>query len=120
MARARLMCLFLHPAAISVYVILAFEFVYRFIRNKPLRATAEGFKRRPEQLDANIKLMLFGLGFSSLCVFIRCVVLTDLWVGQQLMLSTFRSVYRTIELSNGWTGRIIHTQVYFSAFLTLF
>lgn len=27
-----------------------------------------------------------------------------------------RSVYRTIELSNGWDGRIIHTQVYFSTF----
>jgi hypothetical protein len=25
-----------------------------------------------------------------------------------------RSIYRTIELANGWTGRIITTQVYFS------
>ncbi len=25
-----------------------------------------------------------------------------------------RSIYRTIELSDGWTGRIISTQVYFS------
>lgn len=24
------------------------------------------------------------------------------------------AVYRTIELADGWTGRIIHTQVYFS------
>lgn len=27
-----------------------------------------------------------------------------------------RAVYRTIELTDGWTGRIIHTQVYFSTF----
>lgn len=31
-----------------------------------------------------------------------------------------RSVYRTIELSNGWTGYIIHTQRYFSASLVVF
>jgi hypothetical protein len=27
------------------------------------------------------------------------------------------AVYRVIELSDGWSGRIIHTQVYFSAFI---
>jgi hypothetical protein len=25
-----------------------------------------------------------------------------------------RSVYRTIELQDGWTGRIIHTELYFN------
>jgi hypothetical protein len=29
-----------------------------------------------------------------------------------------RSIYRTIELSDGWNGRIIHTQVYFSEMLS--
>lgn len=27
-----------------------------------------------------------------------------------------RAVYRTIELSNGWSGKIIQTQVYFSKY----
>jgi hypothetical protein len=31
----------------------------------------------------------------------------------------YRAVYRTIELSDGWTGRIIGTQVYFSAYFQL-
>lgn len=32
--------------------------------------------------------------------------------------SCFRAVYRTIELSYGWFGKIIGTQVLFSAFLS--
>jgi len=46
-------------------------------------------------ITSKMKLMVFGLGFSTVLLFIR-------------------AVYRTAELSNGWTGRIIHTQVYFN------
>lgn len=35
-------------------------------------------------------------------------------------LPSFRAVYRTIELSGGWNGKIIGTQVLFSAFFYLF
>ncbi|KAI0954415.1 hypothetical protein AcV7_007655 [Taiwanofungus camphoratus] len=80
-------------AAITIYIILAAEFVLRFLYNRPLRSaesTMTGYG-----LDRNMKLMLLGLAFSSLVIYIR-------------------SVYRTIELANGWTGRIIKTQVYFN------
>jgi hypothetical protein len=39
--------------------------------------------------------MVAGLAFSTLVIFIR-------------------SIYRTIELTDGWRGRIIQTQLYFS------
>jgi hypothetical protein len=42
-----------------------------------------------------IKLTVVGLAFSTLVIYIR-------------------SIYRTIELSDGWNGRIIQTQLYFS------
>lgn len=29
-----------------------------------------------------------------------------------------RSIYRVIELADGWLGRVIRTEVYFSAFFT--
>lgn len=43
-----------------------------------------------------MKVLICALVFNTTCLFIR-------------------AVYRVIELSDGWTGRIIHTQVYFSA-----
>lgn len=47
-------------------------------------------------LGRNMKVLICALVFNTTCLFIR-------------------AVYRVIELSDGWTGRIIHTQVYFSA-----
>lgn len=52
-----------------------------------------GFPAR--RMTRKLRLMSFGLGFSTLCLLIR-------------------SIYRTIELSNGWGGRIITTEVYFN------
>lgn len=52
------------------------------------------------RMNGSMKLMSCGLAFSTLMLFIR-------------------TVYRTIELSNGWNGRIIQTQVYFSEYLNL-
>jgi len=121
---------------IIVYVVLAMEFFSNCARHKPVRSVemqsfpasydAEkasispaddcddlSVMSRPEDGEAKVasraglegdmyltgkmKLMCCGLAFSTLALFIR-------------------SVYRTIELSNGWSGRIIQTQVYFSKF----
>jgi hypothetical protein len=46
-------------------------------------------------VTTRVKLMVAGLAFSTLVIFIR-------------------SIYRTIELTDGWRGRIIQTQLYFS------
>ncbi|CCM03424.1 uncharacterized protein FIBRA_05555 [Fibroporia radiculosa] len=79
-------------ASITVYLVLAMEFILRFLYEKPLRSTN---KPSPAyKFDRNIKLMLFGLALSSICVYIR-------------------SVYRTIELAEGWRGYINSTQHFF-------
>jgi len=78
--------------AITVYMILAAEFVMRYLHDRPISGRAvidTGYT-----LDRNMKQMLAALAFSSLCIYVR-------------------SWYRTIELANGWQGYIIHTQRYF-------
>ncbi|KAL4243408.1 hypothetical protein ABKN59_001269 [Abortiporus biennis] len=81
-------------AAISIYSILATEFLIRFLYDRPVRRkNVESSKGN--QLDRKTELMFTGLAFSSVLLFIR-------------------SVYRTIELADGWDGRIITTQVYFN------
>jgi len=86
--------------AITIYVTLATEVVVRFYTKRPFRQSnnaREGSELGDEKpsLDRNVQLMIVGLSFSTICIFIR-------------------SVYRTIELSDGWSGRIIHTQRYFN------
>jgi len=120
-------------ASITIYVACATEFLIRFIWNKPLHAVpasaksavgdAAGAEQSPtsdkekESLgsptDTNVehvpgtsvspmhtigrpyKMLIGGLILSTLTIFIR-------------------SVYRVVELSDGWGGRIIRTQVYFN------
>lgn len=47
------------------------------------------------RMTRNMRLMSYGLAFSTLCLLIR-------------------AIYRTAELGDGWGGVIIHTQVYFN------
>ncbi|TFY57327.1 hypothetical protein EVJ58_g7087 [Rhodofomes roseus] len=76
-----------------VYMLLASEFALRFLYDKPVRDVVHASGRH--HFNRNAQLMLLGLTFSSLCIFIR-------------------SVYRTIELAGGWDGYIISTQRYFN------
>ncbi|KAK0462227.1 RTA1 like protein-domain-containing protein [Armillaria novae-zelandiae] len=93
---------------ITCYAILAAEFFFRYIKNQPVysrigsRATrqSEVTLASNEQyfrgdLSPKIKLMAIALSFNTLCLYIR-------------------AIYRTIELSDGWNGRIITTEVYFN------
>ncbi|KAJ7245613.1 RTA1 like protein-domain-containing protein [Mycena haematopus] len=85
----------LQMVAISVFVLCASEFLLRYLNNRPLVPSS----KTQVPLSPKIKLFVCALGLTTTCLFIR-------------------AVYRVIELSDGWTGRIIHTQVYFSASLT--
>lgn len=112
--------------AIVLYSILAGDFFYHVLANKPVRAVrnrkdeekngstvlssdhdSQGYPNTATVITGRMKLMILGLGLSTLFLFIR-------------------SIYRTIELSNGWNGRIIGTQHYFNildggmVFLALF
>ncbi|KAJ7511374.1 RTA1 like protein-domain-containing protein [Mycena galericulata] len=79
---------------ISVYVFCAAEFLLRYVYNRPLGVRSASSTTRAT-LTPRMKFLLCALVFNTTCLFIR-------------------AVYRVIELSDGWTGRIIHTQVYFN------
>ncbi|KAF8990476.1 RTA1 like protein-domain-containing protein [Cyathus striatus] len=87
--------------AIVVYALLAMEFFLRYLHDKPVRNIATHFtsSRKPievrGEMTRRLQLMSGALIFSTLSLFIR-------------------AVYRTIELSDGWNGRIISTEVYFN------
>ncbi|KAJ7823783.1 RTA1 like protein-domain-containing protein [Mycena olivaceomarginata] len=81
---------------ITAYVLCAGEFLLRYLKNRPFaldRSSVSVTSTPP--LGRNMKVLICALVFNTTCLFIR-------------------AVYRVIELSDGWTGRIIHTQVYFN------
>ncbi|KAJ2977789.1 hypothetical protein NUW54_g11376 [Trametes sanguinea] len=81
--------------AICVYALLALEFLLRYRYDKPFKRGGVRLPKSSNRLDRRTQLMLFALFMMWIFLFIR-------------------SVYRTIELSNGWTGRIITTERYFN------
>jgi hypothetical protein len=112
----------LFSVAITAYIGLATEFFTRLFSRKAIRSEVLEHTRDAEtgssttliggngssapfqsekraiigtEIDTRMQLMIFGLCFSTLVIYIR-------------------SIYRTVELSDGWSGRIIQTQVYFS------
>ncbi|KAJ6525956.1 RTA1 like protein-domain-containing protein [Mycena capillaripes] len=80
-------------AVIIVFSALALDFTQRYLRDKPARPNTDPNPRA--LLTPRFKIMLAALAFSTTTLFIR-------------------SVYRIIELTGGWEGRIIHTEVYFN------
>jgi len=81
--------------AIAVYVACAGEFFLRYFSDSPVRKEDSETTIQSGPLDQRMKYMVVGLTFATTCMFIR-------------------SVYRTIELANGFAGTIISTQVYFN------
>ncbi|KAF9559141.1 RTA1-domain-containing protein [Agrocybe pediades] len=79
---------------ILTYAGLAVEFLWRYQEQRPTSRAINGNAERGE-MTHNVKQMLCGLAFSFIVFFIR-------------------SIYRMVELSDGWSGRIIRTQVYFN------
>ncbi|KAJ7070452.1 RTA1 like protein-domain-containing protein [Mycena belliarum] len=80
---------------LTAYVVCAGEFLLRYMQHRPLARPGSSALLPPAPLDRRMHVLLSGLVFTTTCLFIR-------------------AVYRVIELSNGWTGRIIHTEVYFN------
>ncbi|EIW86746.1 RTA1-like protein, partial [Coniophora puteana RWD-64-598 SS2] len=81
--------------AIALYVACAGEFFLRYFSDSPVRIESSETTVRGGRLNQKMKYMIVGLTFATTCIFIR-------------------SVYRTIELANGFAGPIISTQVYFN------
>ncbi|KAJ7171093.1 RTA1 like protein-domain-containing protein [Mycena filopes] len=78
---------------IIIFSGLMLDFITNYLRDHPVR-TADDLAPRGA-LTRSLKLMLAALAFSTTTLFIR-------------------SVYRLIELSGGWDGPIIQTEVYFN------
>ncbi|KII86464.1 hypothetical protein PLICRDRAFT_177999 [Plicaturopsis crispa FD-325 SS-3] len=94
-------------ASISVYTIFAIAFFWNYLHGTPVRKVEKGRVASTEdQLsdhtvpavqtwDRRMQILVGSMTFSLVCLFIR-------------------SIYRTIELADGWTGRIISTEVLFN------
>ena len=65
--------------AITIYMGLAVEFVYRFWYDKPFEGHYDGPASGRNTLDHNIKLALVGSMLSSLMIYVRyaCQVYSD-------------------------------------------
>ncbi|KZT19940.1 RTA1-like protein [Neolentinus lepideus HHB14362 ss-1] len=96
-------------AVVSIFMLLVAEYFMRYNTDRPIRTSVyqsqdsgdspqlnEWTANGPRGLmDRRLKLLIFGACFITLLLFIR-------------------SIYRTIELADGWNGRVIGTQVYFN------
>ncbi|KAI6132910.1 RTA1-domain-containing protein [Pisolithus croceorrhizus] len=86
--------------AITLFVIFSSEFLLRYAYDQPLKPPADDMERHQAiayklGIDPRMKISLYAMGFSTTCLFIR-------------------AIYRTVELTDGWNGRIISTQLYFN------
>ncbi|CAE6451672.1 unnamed protein product [Rhizoctonia solani] len=86
--------------AVVIYTALGLEFIVRYSYDRPARSNlGNGPRKHAGWADVSRKLvwMLVGLGIATLYIIIR-------------------SVYRTIELTDGWNGTIISTEKWFNWF----
>ncbi|KAJ7053141.1 hypothetical protein C8F01DRAFT_1330344 [Mycena amicta] len=85
-------------AVIVIFSILVSDFLIRYLCDACWRSSSSGSTSTLTRgtLTTRTKIVLSALCFSNVTVVLF-----------------IRSVYRIIELAGGWTGRIIHTQVYF-------
>ncbi|KAI0778232.1 RTA1-domain-containing protein [Trametes elegans] len=89
--------------SMSVFCYFMCEYAYRRATDRPFRKgdvqdyaeAATPLSHRV--LDLSMKLLISGILLSTALIYIR-------------------SVYRIIEFSNGWSGTIAHTEVYFNVF----
>ncbi|KAF8500001.1 RTA1 like protein, partial [Hysterangium stoloniferum] len=94
--------IFFQMAVMLCYTLLAFEVILRFYWQKPLiiaqvpaSSTDKGVFKLATSMSRRMSLIILATAIATVLVFIR----------------TF---YRSVELSGGWNGKIIRTQVYFN------
>jgi hypothetical protein len=83
----------LQLVALLFFAFIATEFLLRYIYDRPIRH----FNTFRGVLDRNIRLQILGISIMTSVLLIR-------------------SIYRTVELAGGWSGKIISTQWLFNAF----
>ncbi|KAJ3513522.1 hypothetical protein NMY22_g15017 [Coprinellus aureogranulatus] len=85
-------------AVIIIFALCCLEYFIRYFRRRPIRNIGY-YESSTTDTDRGeftkpLKIMVSALAFITLILFVR-------------------AVYRTIELADGWTGRIISTESYF-------
>jgi len=80
--------------ALFAYLSIASEFLIRYTYDKPIQRANSEPPSGNYTMDKKMKTMLYALGLGSILLFVR-------------------SIYRTVELANGWNGHIITTEIYF-------
>ncbi|KZV80823.1 hypothetical protein EXIGLDRAFT_815271 [Exidia glandulosa HHB12029] len=95
-ARVMLGGIIAQVVAIIIYAVLATEFLIRYLTDKPVRKITPF--PRADRLDERVRLKIIGLCISKLCFLIRETLANTV---------TDRTIYRTIELQDGWTGNAL-------------
>ncbi|OCH96124.1 RTA1-domain-containing protein [Obba rivulosa] len=90
----------LQMISLLFFILLACEFLIRYKYNRPVRTPQDtyryvGGERRGT--DPKIRIFIKGLAVAT------CLLVV-------------RAIYRTVELADGWNGKVIHTQVLFNLF----
>ncbi len=108
-----------NPVALLVFISLATEFYIRFLTDRPIypKSGSGGSivtLSNSQLWTMRIKLMSLGLAISTTFILIRLGSFHFPALSVLTRNKTPSSIYRTAELGDGWTGRIVRTQVYFS------
>lgn len=84
---------------LTLYSGLAIEYFVRYTQGRPIAGRVENngslSQNRKAVMTPKLKIMSIALGFNTLFLVIR-------------------AIYRTVELADGWGGRIISTELYFN------
>jgi len=91
------------------FCILSADFLFRFYWNKPVRSAVSS-----SQINSRATSSMPASSEKTFPAFPAKVRLMLLSAGMTTVWVLIRSIYRTIELADGWTGQIITTQVYFN------
>ena len=115
--------LLVSTAVIIVYAFCGIEYYLSYSRNSLINShfdketNSDTTAQVRGTYTENLKRMAYALVFTTICLFIRYV--PGYIVSRNVIYLILSAIYRTIELSNGWNGRIISTQRYFSMFFTV-
>jgi hypothetical protein len=102
--------------AIVVYMTLGAHFYYRYKSDKPVRKDENATPRG--ELTGRLHVLVVALALSTAFLFVRYASLLMLMLcfahcdGVVL----YSAIYRTVELSDGWRGKVMATQWLFNFF----
>ena len=113
---------------ILTYSFCGIEYYLRYSKNSPITSHSDKEAKSDTIVRGTctkkLKHMAYAIVFMTTCLFVRYVIRLyfaryDILLKSTLPYLNLSAIYRTIELSGGWNGRIISTQLYFSMFFRI-